>query len=58
MWLFQNIPKSFSQEYSETAVYSKQGVPLCMPVEHHDSDVITAYKKYYTTKTFARWTTT
>jgi hypothetical protein len=57
VWLYDNPPKSFSGEKSKTAVYSKQGIPLCMPVDHHDIDVITAYKSYYTTKTFGRWTT-
>ncbi len=55
MWLHDNIP-TFSNEKSKTAVYSKQGIPLCMPEIHHNEDVITAYKSYYTTKTFGRFT--
>ena len=56
MWLHDNVPKTFSYQKSTTAVYSSQGIPLCMPVEHHTSDVIESYHNYYKTKTFGRFT--
>jgi len=56
MWLFLHVPQTFSNTPSETAYYSIQGIPECMPDEHKDPDVITAYKNYYTTKTFGRFT--
>ena len=57
LWLSTHLPETFTRVTSGTAYYSTQGVPECMPDEHKDPDLVTAYKNYYTTKTFGRWTT-
>ena len=58
LWLARNVPPGTPRplEYSAKTYISKQGIPECMPEEHWDQDIVTAYKSYYTTKTFARWT--
>jgi len=56
MWLYNNVPILFTNKKSLTAYYGKYGIPQCMPDEHKQYDVIEAYKSYYKTKTFARWT--
>jgi hypothetical protein len=56
LWLFSHVPPSFQYRKSPTAYYGRYGVPQCMPEEHRQEDPILAYKSYYTTKTFARYT--
>ena len=57
MWLFTNVPADFRESTkSEKAYYSVQGIPECMPEEHWNPDIVQAYRSYYKTKTFARWT--
>lgn len=57
LWLHEHVPAGpFVCERSLTAYYGQYGVPQCMPDEHKQYDLIEAYKSYYTTKTFARWT--
>jgi hypothetical protein len=55
MWLFSHPPKTFDRVPADTAYYSIQGIPECMPDEYKDPDVVMAYKNYYTTKTFGRF---
>jgi hypothetical protein len=56
LWLSQNVPHTFTHEKSSKAFYSVQGIPECMPEEFHNKDIVQAYKAYYTTKSFGRWT--
>ena len=56
IWLSSHVPKTFTKMMNETAYYSTLGVPECMPDEHKDPDLVTAYRRYYTTKTFGRFT--
>jgi hypothetical protein len=56
LWLARNVPRQSDPEYSAKTYISIQGIPECMPEEHWNPDIVTAYKSYYTTKTFARWT--
>ena len=55
VWLKMNQPPSFGSIQSGKAYYSVQGIPECMPEDHWDPDIVTAYKSYYKTKTFARF---
>jgi hypothetical protein len=56
LWMYSNVPPLFHYRRSMTAYYGKHGIPQCMPKEHHQEDPVLAYRSYYTTKTFARWT--
>ena len=64
LWLFTNIPKSFSGNTSATARYATEGFPpnltpppMCMPLEYHDDNIVRAYQNYYKGDKlrFARW---
>jgi hypothetical protein len=55
LWLHSHVPPTFDPKRSQTAYYGKYGVPQCMPKEHHQPDLVLAYRSYYTTKTFARF---
>lgn len=59
-WLIQNCPLEIfnienpKSKTKSTTIFSKTGfpphvtpIPLCMPVEYHDDNVITAYRNYY-----------
>ena len=56
-WLKENVPSHFEERRSETAYYSSEGIPECMPDAYRCPSVIEAYKKYYTTEKsqFARY---
>jgi len=57
LWLAEHVPTTCPHiEFTEKTYVSTQGIPECMPEEHWNPDVITAYQSYYKTKTFARWT--
>jgi hypothetical protein len=58
-WLHDNIPSHFDQHVSETAYYSIQGIPECMPESYRTPDVTEAYRKYYVAEksAFARYKT-
>ena len=56
LWLSQNVPARFRLQRSVKSFYSFQGIPECMPEEFHNPDVVEAYRSYYTSKTFAKWT--
>jgi hypothetical protein len=58
LWLVRNPPPGTPKpvSYSAKTYLSKQGIPECMPEEHWNPDIVKAYRSYYRTKTFARWT--
>tara|TARA_A100001234_G_scaffold221098_1_gene235848 strand:+ start:920 stop:1459 length:540 start_codon:yes stop_codon:yes gene_type:complete len=58
-WLKDNVPPHFDEHISDTAYYSVQGIPECMPAAYHCPDVIDAYRKYYINDkaSFARYKT-
>jgi hypothetical protein len=56
LWLSTHVPSVFSSSKSSTAYYGKYNIPQCMPPVHHQPDPVLAYRSYYKTKTFARWT--
>ena len=53
LWLSMNPPKTFEKFVS---LDSDRGIPECMPDEHKDPDIVRAYRSYYKTKTFGRYT--
>ena len=57
LWLFDHRPPPATVTYRPTTYLSREGIPECMPEEHWNPDIVEAYRSYYTTKTFARWTT-
>lgn len=46
-WLYHNHPVHFEERKSETAYYSNQGIPECMPEEYRSENIVDAYKMYY-----------
>lgn len=56
-WLKNNHPSHFEERKSDTAYYSNEGIPECMPEPYRCPDVTKAYRKYYTTEKthFARY---
>jgi hypothetical protein len=46
-WLYENHPSHFEERKSETAYYSNEGIPECMPDQYKCPDVVAAYKMYY-----------
>jgi len=46
-WLYHNHPRRFEERKSETAYYSKQGIPECMPEEYKSESIVDAYQMYY-----------
>jgi len=52
-WLSLREPVAYEPFSSSD---STLGVPECMPDEHKDPDLVKAYRSYYTTKTFGRFT--
>jgi hypothetical protein len=58
-WLKTNVPPHFDEHISDTAYYSVQGIPECMPAAYHCPNVIEAYRKYYVNDkaSFARYKT-
>lgn len=57
MWLYDHQPSHFQERISETAYYSKQGIPECMPEEYRQTNVVNAYRLYYAAEKmkFARY---
>jgi hypothetical protein len=47
LWLYQNHPTHFEERKSETAYYSKEGIPECMPEQFRSSSIVEAYQMYY-----------
>ena len=46
-WLYHNHPSHFEERKSETAYYSDEGIPECMPEEYRCPSVVGAYQMYY-----------
>ena len=58
-WLYHNRPSHFEERKSDTAYYSQEGIPECMPEQYRCSSVVDAYKMYYMMEKmqFARYRT-
>jgi hypothetical protein len=46
-WLYHNHPSQFEERKSETAYYSREGIPECMPEEYRRESIVEAYQIYY-----------
>ena len=46
-WLYHNHPSHFEERKSETAYYSREGIPECMPEEYRRESIVEAYQIYY-----------
>ena len=46
-WLYTNHPSTFTQRKSDTAYYSEEGIPECMPEEYKTKSIVQAYQMYY-----------
>jgi hypothetical protein len=46
-WLRDNHPSFFEEHISDTAYYSTEGIPECMPEQYKTPNVVEAYRKYY-----------
>ena len=46
-WLYTNHPPTFTQRKSDTAYYSEEGIPECMPEEYKTKSIVQAYQMYY-----------
>jgi len=47
LWLCDNRPSHFEKRVSDTAYYSNEGIPECMPEEYHHPSITDAYQMYY-----------
>ena len=47
MWLRNHHPSHFEERRSETAYYSVEGIPECMPEQYRCPSVVDAYQMYY-----------
>ena len=47
IWLYENRPSHFEERRSETAYYSKEGIPECMPDAYKRESIVDAYQLYY-----------
>jgi hypothetical protein len=59
MWLWDHHPSHFEKRHSETAYYSEEGIPECMPEHYRGSSIVDAYQLYYMVEkmSFARYKT-
>jgi hypothetical protein len=57
MWLLDHHPCHFEERRSETAYYSAEGIPECMPEQYRRSSIVEAYQLYYMIEkmSFARY---
>jgi len=46
-WLWENHPSHFEERRSDTAYYSDEGIPECMPEQYRQPSVVDAYQLYY-----------
>ena len=53
LWLWDNHPQYFEERRSETAYYSQEGIPECMPEEYRCPSVVEAYQMYYMVEKFS-----
>jgi hypothetical protein len=58
-WLYNNQPSHFDERRSETAYYSQEGIPECMPEQYRQLGIVDAYQLYYMVEkmSFARYKT-
>lgn len=47
MWLYDNKPSHFEERRSETAYYSQEGIPECMPEQYRRPSITDSYRLYY-----------
>jgi len=47
VWLRNNHPSHFEERRSDTAYYSKEGIPECMPDVYRGESIVDAYQMYY-----------
>ena len=57
MWLWDHHPSHFEKRRSETAYYSDEGIPECMPETYRQRGVVESYQLYYMVEkmSFARY---
>jgi hypothetical protein len=57
LWLYDNHPSHFEEHHSDTAYYSKEGIPECMPEQYRRPSIVDAYQLYYMVEkmSFARY---
>jgi len=57
MWLWDRHPSHFEERWSETAYYSVEGIPECMPEQYRRTSIVEAYQLYYMVEkmSFARY---
>jgi len=46
-WLMNHHPSRFEDRKSETAYYSDEGIPECMPEQYRCPSIVDAYQMYY-----------
>jgi len=46
-WLMKHHPSHFEERKSETAFYSQEGIPECMPEPYKSESIVDAYQMYY-----------
>ena len=46
-WLMKHHPSHFEERKSETAYYSQEGIPECMPEPYKSESIVDAYQMYY-----------
>ena len=56
-WLYENHPTHFEERRSDTAYYSVEGIPECMPEQYRRPSIVEAYQIYYIIEkmSFARY---
>ena len=56
-WLRDHHPSNFEERRSETAYYSVEGIPECMPEQYRQPSIVDAYQLYYMVEkmSFARY---
>lgn len=57
VWLRDHYPSNFEKRRSETAYYSVEGIPECMPEQYRQPSIVDAYQLYYMVEkmSFARY---
>lgn len=47
LWLYDHHPTNFETHKSDTAYYSQEGIPECMPEQYRQPNIVDAYQLYY-----------
>ena len=57
MWLWDHHPAHFEERRSDTAYYSEEGIPECMPEQYRQPSIVDSYQLYYMVEkmSFARY---